>query len=123
MLIQLNLHYLPAKSLFVWILQGIDSKMIIQIQPLPICSRCAKHELASWITENVNSLDPDVAMKTREEFKSVRLRDGECIVCNSHNVSDNFFESVLKIFEKSKVNPEILDQYKRSFFFCDYSQN
>ncbi len=87
------------------------------MQSIPLCSRCAVHELTEWINEKLNCLNIETTQKIREEIKSIKLTEGECIVCRKQLVSDRLFESVLKVFEKNQAPKEITEEFRRLFFY------
>lgn len=83
--------------------------------PIELCSSCLKHEVSSWINERVNELNSKAKEKIIEELKSIRLKEGICIVCNKNQTTDNSFINILKILEKTRAENMIIYEFARMF--------
>ena len=84
---------------------------------IPLCSKCVIHEINSWIADKRGSLDPEASQQVREELKAVKLKPGECVVCNHTLISDNTFENILKILSKHKADSKVVEEFKKLFSF------
>ena len=71
-------------------------------------------EIASWVFENQLKLDEDTIREIRDELKDIKLRDGECIVCNNKKIAEGCFEKVLNILERNNES-KVLGDFKK---FC-----
>lgn len=87
------------------------------VNPIPLCSRCITHEINAWIIDKRAELDPEITQKIREELKSVKLTQGECVVCSNSLISHETFNNILKILDKNKVSEEIVKEFKNFFGF------
>jgi hypothetical protein len=85
------------------------------MKPIPLCSRCTFHEIASWLSENSHKINEEVMMQVNLELRAIRLKEGECIVCGRRMISDSCFPNILKIFEKYKINGDIKKEFERFF--------
>jgi len=77
------------------------------------------YEINNWVFENASRLKTEITQQIREELKAIRLREGECIVCNEKKISADCFENIIKIFEKYKVQEEIKNEFMKSFGFFE----
>ncbi len=80
--------------------------------PVQLCSRCTVNEIASWVFENQLKLEPDTIKQIREELKDIKLSEGMCLVCSHPRVSENCFDNVLKVLEKSDAPKEVIADFK-----------
>ena len=85
------------------------------IKSLPLCSRCAIHEISSWFWEKTSQLDPEILKQVSFELKAVKLRDGECLVCSNKKISEGCIENIIKILEKNKASQEVTEEFVRLF--------
>lgn len=98
----LNLHLQPAN------LKGLAGHFSMKSINLSICSRCLSHEISSWVTEKSGFLSPEIISKIFLELRDIKLKQGECIVCNNSKIAENCVERIIKILEKE--NQELLKQ-------------
>jgi len=84
---------------------------------IPLCSRCIVHEMNNWLADKRGEIDLDASQKVSEELKDIKLRTGECVVCNHNLISDSTFENILKVFDKHKVNSGVIGEFKKLFGF------
>lgn len=89
------------------------------IGAIPLCSRCIVYEINNWIADKRGLVNPEASQQIREELKTIKLKSGECVVCNHSLISDNTFENILKIFEKHKVSGELQEEFRKLFGFID----
>lgn len=87
--------------------------MTKQSSIIKLCSRCIVNEVANWVFENQLQLEPETIKQIREELKDIKLKEGECLVCNNKRVSEGCFERVLSILEADKANSEIITGFKK----------
>ncbi|MEK6820216.1 MAG: hypothetical protein AABX71_00715 [Nanoarchaeota archaeon] len=87
-----------------------------QIRQMPLCSRCMHHEVTSWMNDKWRELDEEVRKAMIEELKTIKLRNGECVVCRNNLVSVDTSERILKILEESNVPNRTKGEYRK--FFC-----
>ena len=73
------------------------------------------HEIASWVFDKRQELSEETCQLIREELKDIKLREGECLVCNGKLVSADCFENILKILEKNKLNNHAVDEFRTLF--------
>ncbi|MBU3912973.1 MAG: hypothetical protein KKB21_05445 [Nanoarchaeota archaeon] len=83
--------------------------------PIQLCSKCAVHEIASWVFENQLRFDEETIKQIREELKDVKLKPGTCIACSHNNVSDSCLERIASVLEKTKSNPEAVSEFRKLF--------
>jgi len=93
------------------------SQSSVNIKSIPLCSRCAAHEINSWLNEQFGRINPEVIQQIAEELRAIKLASGQCIVCNHTSVSDGCFEGILQVFEKSDVSKKVVDEFKKLFGF------
>lgn len=86
---------------------------------IPLCSKCIIHEVDNWIADKRGAIEQEVAQKVREELKTIRLIQGECVVCNHNLISGETIENIIKIFEKKKIDQKTLEEFKRLFGFIE----
>lgn len=92
--------------------------MTLQIvKPIPLCSRCAFHEINSWLNEKNSEIAIEASQQISQELRAIKLAEGECIVCNKKVVSDGCFENIIRVMNKHKVSPEIVEEFKKFFGF------
>lgn len=85
------------------------------LNPVQLCSRCAVHEIASWALDNQLKLEPETIKQIREELKDIKLKEGECLVCNHNKVADSISEKILSVLETSKTNKAVVSEFKNLF--------
>jgi len=88
---------------------------MINLIPIQLCSSCLKHEIASWVNERIINLKDERANKIRQELKTIRLTDGECIVCKNNKISNGSFINILKLLEKTKAEKTIINEFAGMF--------
>lgn len=85
------------------------------IKAIPLCSRCTFHEINSWINEKREKINDDTAHEINQELTVIKLKQGECIVCQEKKISDNCFFKILNILEKNKNSQEMKKEFVRLF--------
>ena len=87
------------------------------IQSIPLCSRCAAHEISNWVWENSSKIDKELLTQISLELRDIKLTDGECLVCRHKKIADNCTENILKILEKNNQQ-EIKSEFEKLFLIC-----
>jgi hypothetical protein len=85
------------------------------IQSIPLCSRCAMHEISSWLWENSSRISPELMSQISIELRAIRLKGGECLVCGNNKVAEDCIENILRILGKNKNNLEVKEEFERLF--------
>ena len=80
-----------------------------------LCSRCLYHEITSWMNEKWKELHEEARKQIIDELKSVKLRNGKCIVCDNTLVSDRTTEKILKILEENKISDKLKKEFENYF--------
>jgi hypothetical protein len=85
---------------------------------IPLCSRCAMHEISNWVYEKNFELTGEAIKAVMEELKAVKLKQGECLVCKKDVVTEGCFEGILKAFDKHKVSDNVKEEFIKLFGFA-----
>ena len=85
------------------------------IKSLELCSRCLAYELNSWVNDNFQLLSEEAKKQIREEIKTIRLKPGNCIVCNHNSISDSTSENIIRILEESNVSKKLREEFEKDF--------
>jgi hypothetical protein len=91
-------------------------KNIEDLKTLPLCSKCIRHEVNSWVNENWKDLDIETKLKIREELKGVKLGEGECIVCKSNKIAKETASNILEILKEKEIKDDLKSQFMK--YFC-----
>lgn len=83
---------------------------------LNLCSKCLFYEINNWINEKWQYINDEARMEIMQELKTIKLRQGECIVCKNATISDGTSEKILRILKEKKTHEEITKEFKK--FFC-----
>ena len=70
---------------------------------LQLCSRCLSHEIESWMNEKWAELNEDAKKSVVEELRTIKLTQGNCIVCNNSIISDGTIGRIRIIFWSGKA--------------------
>jgi len=88
------------------------------IQPVfQFCSRCLNQEINSWVNENWKEVNDEARKLILQELKTIKLKQGECLVCKNTLISDDTPVKVLRILEENKVLDKIRTEFKK-YFIC-----
>lgn len=82
---------------------------------LNLCARCLSNEINSWVEENWKNLNDDAKIQIREILKTIKLKEGECIVCKNSFVSDNASQKVLNILKSENSAKSVIGDFRKSF--------
>jgi len=84
---------------------------------LPICSKCINYEISGWLNENKEKLSKDSKLGMREQLRSMKLKQGECIVCNHNSVTEGVAEKILDILNENEEVEKLKEDFAKSFCF------
>ena len=73
----------------------------------------------NWVFEKSYFLPEEATKQIREELKSIRLKEGNCIVCNSNFVASDTFENGIKILEKNKAQVALIQEFMKDFAYTE----
>ena len=82
---------------------------------LELCSRCLSYEINNWINENWKYITDEARKEMLQELKTIRLKQGECIVCKNGMISDNTLGKILRILKENKTQENITKEFKKLF--------
>ena len=85
------------------------------IDAMPLCSRCTNTEITSWLEDNLNNMSNEVKKQIVQELKAIKLKPGECLVCNAGLVSDKTQFNILNILKDNKINEKIVEEFEKDF--------
>jgi hypothetical protein len=84
---------------------------------LQFCSRCLNQEINSWVNERWQYINDEARIEVLQELRTIKLKQGECLVCKNSLISDDTPIKVLKILEENKVPDKITGEF-RKYFVC-----
>ena len=93
----------------------MDNQITSTINTLNICSRCFNHEVNSWINENWSVLNEETKKAIHEELKTIKIKEGKCLVCEDAIVSDGTAEKIFDVLKANKVSPKTRSEFKKFF--------
>jgi len=82
---------------------------------IQLCSKCLSYEIESWIGDNWKDINDEARKKIVEELKTIKLEQGECLVCSNSLISDNTIERVYEILNETNVSEEKKKEFQRLF--------
>jgi len=82
---------------------------------LQLCSRCLSHEIESWMNEKWAELNEDAKKSVVEELRTIKLTQGNCIVCNNSIISDGTIGRIRIILNDKSVPEKTQREFKKLF--------
>lgn len=82
---------------------------------LQLCSRCLSHEIQGWMNEKWKELHEEARKQILEELRAIRLREGNCIVCNNSIVSADTIERIMIILNQNNVSEKTKKEFQKLF--------
>ena len=89
----------------------------MDMKSIPLCPKCIKHELNSWLNEKIPKIKGEIIMQIRQEIRSITLDKGNCIVCNSNKVTKGLFENIISVLNKNRIDNSIKKEFTEMFGF------
>ncbi len=83
---------------------------------LSLCSRCLSNEINGWVNDRWKELNDEARRDIYQELKTIKLNEGECIVCGNHLVSKEILTKILRILQESDTSEKTVNEFKQFFF-------
>ena len=86
---------------------------------LELCSRCIHNEIQGWLDERWQEIDLTTKNLIVQELRTVKLKPGVCVACNTTLIADKISERVLEILEERKISQEVVQEFRKFFLFSE----